>query len=103
MPTVPARFFPMRPSRIALAAASIAFGTTALAAPPRAVPAVPAENPSLADGEEDSAQAADIVVFGRGENKIGVAGAASEGSVAGKDLLRWNCRPEVTKLTLLSK
>lgn len=23
--------------------------------------------------------------------------------VAGKDLLRWNCRPEVTKLTLLSK
>ncbi|MET0366075.1 MAG: TonB-dependent receptor [Sphingobium sp.] len=28
-----------------------------------------------------------IVVFGRGENKIGVAGAASEGSVAGSDLL----------------
>jgi len=87
LPTVPARFFPMRPSRIALAAASIACGTTALAAPPRAVPAVPAGNPSLAEGEEDSAQAADIVVFGRGENKIGVAGAASEGSVAGKDLL----------------
>ena len=29
----------------------------------------------------------DIVVFGRGENKIGVAGAASEGSISGSDLL----------------
>jgi outer membrane receptor protein involved in Fe transport len=29
----------------------------------------------------------DIVVFGRGENKIGVATAASEGSVSGSDLL----------------
>ncbi|MDO7835566.1 TonB-dependent receptor [Sphingobium sp. HBC34] len=28
-----------------------------------------------------------IIVFGRGEDKIGVAGAASEGSVAGSDLL----------------
>ncbi len=30
---------------------------------------------------------ADIVVFGRGENKIGIAGAASEGSFGGQDLL----------------
>ncbi|MBO9575359.1 MAG: TonB-dependent receptor [Sphingobium sp.] len=29
----------------------------------------------------------DIVVFGRGENKIGIAGAASEGGISGSDLL----------------
>ncbi len=47
-------------------------------------------SPALAD---DSTAAADdegadtIVVFGRGETKIGTAGAASEGSVSGSDLL----------------
>lgn len=44
---------------------------------------VPEEGSSAAsDGERP-----DIVVFGRGENKVGVAGAASEGSVAGSDML----------------
>jgi outer membrane receptor protein involved in Fe transport len=32
-------------------------------------------------------QTDEIVVFGRGENKIGIAGAASEGSIGGSDLL----------------
>lgn len=36
---------------------------------------------------EASGDQAEIIVFGRGEAKIGVAGAASEGSVAGSDLL----------------
>ncbi|KEQ51383.1 TonB-dependent receptor [Sphingobium chlorophenolicum] len=40
--------------------------------------------PALAETE---APEADIIVFGRGEAKIGVAHAASEGSVAGSDLL----------------
>jgi len=41
--------------------------------------------PALAETSE--AAEAEIVVFGRGEAKIGVAQAASEGSVAGSDLL----------------
>jgi len=40
----------------------------------------------------------DIVVFGRGESKIGIAGAASEGSVSGSDLL---VRPLVRVAELL--
>jgi len=36
---------------------------------------------------EAAADGSDIVVFGRGENKIGIAGAASEGSISGSDLL----------------
>lgn len=36
---------------------------------------------------DPDAAPADIVVFGRGEAKIGTAGAASEGTVAGSDLL----------------
>ncbi|WP_327754926.1 TonB-dependent receptor (plasmid) [Sphingobium sp. SJ10-10] len=41
--------------------------------------------PALAETSE--APEAEIIVFGRGEAKIGVAQAASEGSVAGSDLL----------------
>lgn len=40
-----------------------------------------------AASEQSDSNANDIVVFGRGEAKIGIAGAASEGSVAGSDLL----------------
>jgi outer membrane receptor protein involved in Fe transport len=35
----------------------------------------------------DQSDIAEIVVFGRGENRIGVAAAASEGSISGSDLL----------------
>ncbi len=45
----------------------------------------PADAPGDADAAPDSSK--DIIVFGRGENKIGVAGAASEGSISGQDLL----------------
>ncbi len=40
-----------------------------------------------ADGAEPDAEAADVLVFGRGEAKLGVATAASGGTVAGSDLL----------------
>ncbi|MCW1384529.1 TonB-dependent receptor [Novosphingobium sp. KCTC 2891] len=43
--------------------------------------------PCHADAADDGAATADIVVFGRGETKIGTAHAASEGSVGGADLL----------------
>ncbi|WP_226018864.1 TonB-dependent receptor [Novosphingobium sp. FKTRR1] len=56
-----------------------------------AVPCVALAAPPAADAPEPNApqQAApeQIVVFGRGEARIGIAGAASEGSVAGADLL----------------
>lgn len=43
---------------------------------------------SVLDGSQsDDIVSDDIVVFGRGENKIGIAGAASEGSISGADLL----------------
>jgi len=42
---------------------------------------------STAPAEADHDGQNDIVIFGRGENKIGIAGAASEGSVSGSDLL----------------
>ncbi|MBO9580644.1 MAG: TonB-dependent receptor [Sphingobium sp.] len=53
--------------------------------------------------EKTAAPAADdgrsaIIVFGRGENRIGVAGAASEGSISGQDLL---VRPLVKVAELL--
>lgn len=41
--------------------------------------------PAAAESSESGT--GDIVVFGRGENKIGIAGAASEGSFSGQDLL----------------
>lgn len=43
--------------------------------------------PAEATPTEADASANDIVVFGRGEDKIGVASAASEGSFSGHDLL----------------
>lgn len=67
---------------IAWCLAAIAAGTSlpsAARTPQTAEPAEPAEQTSNAPG--------DIVVFGRGETKIGVAHAASEGTVAGSDLL----------------
>ncbi|MDX3908398.1 MAG: TonB-dependent receptor [Sphingobium sp.] len=39
-------------------------------------------SPAFADTDAE-----DIIVFGRGESKIGIAGAASEGSLAGSDIL----------------
>jgi hypothetical protein len=44
---------------------------------------------AVADGSTSSEASGptDIVIFGRGENKIGIAGAASEGSISGADLL----------------
>jgi len=60
-------------------------GTAAALALSSALPAIAmAEEPPA---EEVRNEQGEIVVFGRGEGKIGVAGAASEGSVAGSDLL----------------
>jgi len=64
-----------------LAAACLAVGASPLSFTP-ADAAAPVDTTVLAARAD-----ADIVVFGRGESKIGVAGAASEGSVAGSDLL----------------
>jgi outer membrane receptor protein involved in Fe transport len=58
---------------------------TAWPAVAQAQAGVDAAQTEAADAEQDSYQ--DIVVFGRGENRIGVAGAASEGSISGQDLL----------------
>ncbi|WP_231958828.1 TonB-dependent receptor [Altererythrobacter sp. B11] len=41
---------------------------------------------AAADGDGDSAPADPIYVYGRGEKRIGIAGAASEGGVAGLDI-----------------
>lgn len=60
------------PFKLRLSTAAIALLATTHFAPARA---------------SDDAPASDIVVFGRGEAKIGVAHAASEGSVGGADLL----------------
>lgn len=65
-------------SRLALIATALAAATPAFAQTEPADPATPAE--------ADNGQS-DIVIFGRGENRIGIAGAASEGSVSGADLL----------------
>lgn len=70
---------------IALGAVALV-GTPAYALQAEAGPAVTAEDPRPADSDK-AATDADIVVFGRGEDKIGKAGAASEGSIAGSDLL----------------
>lgn len=48
--------------------------------------ALAAEQPPVTPAADDAPQV-NIIVFGRGEDKIGIAGAASEGSVAGSDLL----------------
>lgn len=53
----------------------------AQAADPGTVP------PAGASAAADTSQPGDIVVFGRGEAKIGIAQAASEGTVGGADLL----------------
>ncbi|QJU58346.1 TonB-dependent receptor [Sphingomonas sp. AP4-R1] len=51
--------------------------------------AIAAEAPAASIGSDDAGDpnASDILIFGRGEAKIGVAAAASEGTVAGSDLL----------------
>lgn len=51
----------------------------------KTVPAKPPERPTMS--KEASSKPDDIVIFGRGEAKIGTAQAASEGTVAGSDLL----------------
>jgi outer membrane receptor protein involved in Fe transport len=48
--------------------------------------AAPSNTDAPADGDESSAKAP-IVVFGRAESKIGTANAASEGTIAGADML----------------
>ncbi|USU06606.1 TonB-dependent receptor [Sphingomonadaceae bacterium OTU29LAMAA1] len=45
------------------------------------------DDPPIASTERNGPEPDDIVVFGRGEAKIGVAAAASEGTVSGADLL----------------
>jgi hypothetical protein len=40
-----------------------------------------------ASGTGSEAEPSDVVVFGRGEAKVGIAAAASEGTIAGFDLL----------------
>ncbi|HZV56211.1 MAG TPA: TonB-dependent receptor [Sphingobium sp.] len=39
------------------------------------------------DETEQADDGGEIIIFGRGENKIGIAGAASEGGISGSDLL----------------
>ncbi len=71
---------------------------------PAAVQAQQADQKPVDQKEETSGEAEhegggkDIVVFGRGENKIGIAGAASEGGISGSDLL---VRPLVKVAELL--
>lgn len=50
-------------------------------------PVFAADDEGASTSGEDTTAASEIVVFGRGEAKIGTAHAASEGSVAGADLL----------------
>ena len=70
--------------RVATAAASyFLFQIMASGAAQAATPA-PADTPQATAPAEDLGE---IIVFGRGEAKIGVAQAASEGTVAGSDLL----------------
>lgn len=52
-----------------------------------ALTAPAAAQPDIAATADAAETRADIIVFGRGETKIGVAQAASEGSVGGADLL----------------
>jgi outer membrane receptor protein involved in Fe transport len=70
----------------ALGATAALMSATAHAAdaPPTAAEAVPPSDGAAATSVDSGEE---IVVFGRGENKIGVAGAASEGSISGADLL----------------
>ena len=52
-----------------------------------AVAALLFARPALADESDTAPDTPQIVVFGRGETRIGTAAAASEGSIAGADLL----------------
>lgn len=72
--------------RAATAAASYFLIQAAASSAAAAQPAEPAQ-PVQAAAPADSADLGEIVVFGRGEAKIGIAKAASEGTVAGSDLL----------------
>ncbi len=51
-----------------------------------------------ADEADNDGNGAEVIVFGRGENRIGIAGSASEGSIGGQDLL---VRPLVKVAELL--
>jgi hypothetical protein len=46
-----------------------------------------ADQPAPSAGADEASSVGEIVVFGRGEAKIGIAKAASEGTVSGSDLL----------------
>jgi hypothetical protein len=72
--------------------AALGVASLALSAPACAAQEVNGTSAAATSAPVDAAPATgagapDIIVFGRGEAKIGVAGAASEGSVAGSDLL----------------
>jgi outer membrane receptor protein involved in Fe transport len=77
--------------RVATAAASyfVAIGLAGAASAQEAAPASApvSTTPSAAAPAESAADIGEIVVFGRGEAKIGIAKAASEGTVGGSDLL----------------
>lgn len=84
MQHIPHPIFSLGTGMIALSAAAFA------ATPARALQAD--NHPPAVSGDGGAAEGnnptqPDIVVFGRGEGKIGIAGAASEGSIAGSDLL----------------
>ncbi|MEO6341242.1 MAG: hypothetical protein ABIO39_14465, partial [Caulobacteraceae bacterium] len=70
--------------RVATAAATY-FLFLAIGASPAAAADAPQAPVATAAPEDNSV--GEIVVFGRGEAKIGVAQAASEGTVSGSDLL----------------
>jgi outer membrane receptor protein involved in Fe transport len=65
----------------------LALGLAGLVAMTMVTPAVAADDGDAATSGAGADAAGGIVVFGRGEAKIGTAHAASEGSVAGSDLL----------------
>lgn len=74
-------------SRIAIATLACISGSMALAGMAHAQDAEPAAPAAQDTAQDDSNSTKEIIVFGRGQSKIGVAHAASEGTIAGSDLL----------------
>ena len=86
--TKPAEPDAVRQWRRTLQCGAAALALCALAAPAAAQDDAPNSDPN-SDPEsaaDDEQREADIIVYGRGEQRIGIAGAASEGGVAGADI-----------------
>jgi hypothetical protein len=70
-----------------LAGAAVLALLSAPSARAQTAPDQPSPDPAPAAAGEDASEVGAIVVFGRGEAKIGIAKAASEGTIGGSDLL----------------